>query len=507
MKVIGYNGNHGLAGSLNNQSSGSDDIKTPCQSRLDVPSLLSFSTFRPSIWIMRNGDAFAVGPNQKGGIMSTMPKVEFKKDTKIEFKNKNGKPVKFISAVCGDEYTLYQVSEETASALSQLVYAHNDKDTIFLNIGKRSPLSLFGGRYTSAVIDTEGGVIIITESVYKSPTSELESLSLPDGDRAVKVACCDESVIVLGESGRVFECSLKTANNSFSEVCELSGINIKEISGVYNHFFAVSEDGKVFGRGNNDNNRLGMPNGIKDVKEFKVVESLNKYHIVEAFAGYSESLFKTLDGKFFGCGSNSCGHLMLKDVNKRNVYPPLKTTITRDATFCILGNSKSAAFYGVDPPPNTPNRKVSQFSETINPRKISKKVSTKTKDEPKNIQELLKQLELTKEENASLKKELKQSKKRISELEQEVKKLKEKSSPEKKEVKKGCGLDIIDTETLDKLKRIKSLGRGATSEVFEVVREERLALKVYNLELLTDNENEEEEKVVINMKNARRFLF
>ena len=97
--------------------------------------------------------------------MSTMPKETFQEDTKINFKYKNGKRCKFTSAVCGEEYTLYKVSGETNSYPSQLVYAYSNKETIFLNIGKRSPVSLFGGYSTCAVIDAEGGVIIITASV------------------------------------------------------------------------------------------------------------------------------------------------------------------------------------------------------------------------------------------------------------------------------------------------------------------------------------------------------
>lgn len=72
--------------------------------------------------------------------------------------------------------------------------------------------------------------------------------------------------------------------------------------------------------------------------------------------------------------------------------------------------------------------------------------------------------------------------------------------------KTGNQLDILDRETLDNLKRIKSLGRGATSEVFEVVREERLALKVYFPEIVKDDDDEEEEKIVINFKNAKQLL-
>ena len=99
MKVIGRNYNYGLGGSLNDQTRGPEDIKTPCNSRLDPNSLLSFSTSLHSVWIMRNGEAVAVGENDYGQIMSTMPKKTFNEDTKIEFRNKNGKRCKFTSAV------------------------------------------------------------------------------------------------------------------------------------------------------------------------------------------------------------------------------------------------------------------------------------------------------------------------------------------------------------------------------------------------------------------------
>lgn len=146
-------------------------------------------------------------------------------------------------------------------------------------------MSLFGGWSTSAVIDAEGGVIIITESVFDSPDSEVECLSLPGCDKAAKAACGRNSVIVLGESGRVFECRLEAIKKSFTEVVELSGIKIKGISGTHEHFFAVSEDGRVFGRGSNEFNRLGIPSDIKELNEFEVIKSMNKYHVVEAFAG------------------------------------------------------------------------------------------------------------------------------------------------------------------------------------------------------------------------------
>lgn len=87
--------------------------------------------------------------------------------------------------------------------------------------------------------------------------------------------------------------------------------------------------------------------------------------------------------------------------------------------------------------------------------------------------------------------------------------------------KKASGeISIIDSEKLGKLKRVKSIGRGATSEVFMVSREERFALKVYYPDALIvtntdsdsdsndddDDAKEEKEKPVISADNARRFL-
>ena len=533
MIVCGNNDDYRLGGSLNNRTSKPENIMPFCQSSLEVSSLLSFSTYHHSVWITKNGEAFAVGSNEDGIISSTMPKINFGKDTKINLKYKNGKPCNFISAVNGNHYTLYLVSGETSNDTPQLILAYSDENTIFLNIGKRSPVSLFGGNKISAAIDTEGSVIIITRSVFKSPASELEALKLPDNEKAVKAACCDQSVIVLSESGNVFECSFKAKKKSFVKVSELQKTKINDISGTFEHFLAITNDNRVFGRGRNGFCRLGFPESIENVNEFEVIESLSKYNVVEAMAGYFDSMFITAEGQILGCGWNPFGELMLKR-KKSNVYPPEETSITSGGTFCISAIHASVAFVDVKPPPNTPNRKIAKFSASKTPRNDSEKVIKASTDE---ISKLRKSLELKdkeinslkeensslKEENSSLKKEssslkkkLEASQKHINEIEAENKKLKiklkEKEKEEEKKVtngsKKGSSLDILDIDTLDKMKKIKSLGRGATSEVFEVTRETRFALKVYYPEIICDenDDEEEEEKIIVNANSMRKFL-
>ncbi|KAK8850164.1 hypothetical protein M9Y10_018284 [Tritrichomonas musculus] len=542
MFLCGQNGDFRLGGSLNPISNKPKDIEKPIKSSLEVSSLLSFSAFHHSVWITQKGEAFAVGSNSNGEISSTLKKEAFRTDTRINLKYEKGQPCNFISAVTGGYYTLYLVSGETSSDSPQLIYAHSNEKTTFLNIGKRSPVSLFGGCVISAVIDTEGSVIIITRSVFKSPASELEALNLPDNEKAVKAACCNKSVIVLSESGNVFECSLKKEESmSFVKVSELS--NIKEISGTYEHFFAITNDGRVFGRGTNDNCRLGLPNNKDNLDKFEYIESLNKCNIVEAFAGVNDSLFRTSDGKVIGCGSNFANQLMLEKEIKNNISLPEESMISSNATFCIVGSCISVAFVGVQPPPNTPNRIKKPYSlpEVMPPETDSKKEISEHESKDKETVSLKAENSALKAENSTLKEEnsslkdqnlslkeeclslqekLDELQKRIKEIEAENDKLKlklkerdadkDKVTDEKKsdESQEACSLEIFDPRVVDKMKKIKLLGRGTTSEVFEVTRGKTFALKVYDADIVKEKnfDDEDEEKFVVSFKNMKNLI-
>ncbi|KAK8850304.1 putative E3 ubiquitin-protein ligase herc4 [Tritrichomonas musculus] len=363
MIVCGKNTDFRLGGSLKNKTNKSTSFTSPCQSNLDILSLISLSSYSHSAWILKNGEAFAVGDNRKSKIASTLPKDLFENDTKITITDKKGHLCKFLSAVCGSSYTLYQIQGETNRHPSQLVYSYEDQETIFLNIGKRTPLALFGGYNTAAVIDIEGAVIIITKAIFKSPASEIEAIKLPDGDKAAKVACCEFSIIALGISGRVYEHKLDSKSKTFSEIAEFSRIEIDEISGTFEHFLAVTKDGKVYGRGSNDACKLGMPESIKNVNSFTIIDSLNEYHIVEAFAGPFDSLFKTSSGQFLGCGHNLYGELMLTKNGKKDVYPPEETTIKKNATV-FVGNYTTFVLTDSKMPPNSPNMKVKYYKKS-----------------------------------------------------------------------------------------------------------------------------------------------
>ena len=246
----------------------------------------------------------------------------------------------------------------------QLVYCDcyiNAGNPVFLDIGNQQPIALFGGYSHAAAISNEGEIIFINRhSIRKSPESRIEAVSLPGGEKASSIACCEDSVVVLSSNGQVYSSTVGNTSNvlKFSAVEELAGEEIVCLSGTYKHCLAVSKGGLVFGRGSNECGRLGLGKGTREVSSFTEIPSLRGHEIKSAYAGCGHSLFVTLKGKIFSCGTNQYGQLLLSSGPGKDVYSPTETTITGGAAFCIAGDCLSAVFIGSKPPPYTPNRRI-----------------------------------------------------------------------------------------------------------------------------------------------------
>lgn len=207
MKICGYNEFSQLGPPPNTKN---DDEKLttspPINSNFEISSFLSFSLYYDhAIWITKDGDAYAVGDNRDFVIIHSLPAKIFDKKQKIIINDKEGHPFKFLSALSGGYYSLYLVSNGPTNNDKHLVYSYADEDIdgkvnrsdIFLNLNGRVPIALFGGGQSSAAIDTEGGIIIITKSIYSNPSQIVEATFLPNSEKAVNVACCNNSLIAL----------------------------------------------------------------------------------------------------------------------------------------------------------------------------------------------------------------------------------------------------------------------------------------------------------------------
>ncbi|KAK8838286.1 hypothetical protein M9Y10_035709 [Tritrichomonas musculus] len=558
MKICGYNKYSPFPEKSNNRSLCKEPcISPPCDHLLNVSSLLSYSCYSDhAVFIQNDFKAYALGSNKDFCISKTIPELTFSRERGIIILDSNKQRVRFLSAVCGYHYTLYLVSLREGKN-NKLIYSHSKLGLLFLNINGHNPLKLFGGGSTSAAIDSEGSVIVVTRSVFNSPKKALEASSLPGGEKAVCAACCERSVLVLCASGRVFESVsdiTKASKIEFAAVGELCGQKVVHISGSDSHFIAVCDNGRVFGRGSNEYGRLGIGKEQRSVDKFTEISSL-RYKIVSASASNDHSLFLTSENKVLACGSNYYGQLLLSSPSKEDVYLPVETTITSGATFAIAGYSTSAVFVGIPPPPNTPNMGLHVTPKASPGLHSASAYLTCLSEKPKDslspeevsslVVELMKENARLKEENVALQRENESLKEKLvasefeleeasaeiaqlrakeSSMEEEMKKFVENAKEVNGDLKKqldslkanensltdaAAGIRIFDVAEIESLEVIRRLGRGATSEVFEVARKETLALKQLEIELcrkINDEEEEEEEEIELDIDLLKRFL-
>lgn len=453
-------------------------IYPPHKSHINLSNLLSISLFYGHTVIVDvNNKAYAIGDNSEGKISSKLPHKVFETETEIQL----GKPFKFISAVCGNKYTLYHVINDKEE--SQLVLALTESDLIFVDYKNKTPAALFGGEKAASIIDTEGCVAVLSRKKCKGAVI---SSKLPSGEKAVQVACLSDVVFVLDSKGTVFRCEIPELNKSpkFSKVNELSGEKIVSITGIKAHCLAVCEDGKVYGFGNNDCKKIGMEDKLSE--KFEVIESLRKYNIILAFAGSDHSLFTTSSGKIIGCGTDFDAELMSNQTSSEDVYPPKEIPSLCKNPFFIVGEYSSMEMDINDVPPNTPNIKIKDASH-------NKKATSKALDKSE-ISPLEEKIIKQENEISKLKEEKEILLQQISDLKTELKNIKKNQQKEDQSQSDSHSFKILNEEDLNSFHRIKRIGRGAQSEVYEVTRDEHLAQKF----LLFDEE--------IDVKDMKRFI-
>lgn len=172
MKVCGLNDCFQLGEKSNyKHSSGKHAISQLRKSHINAASLLSYSIFYDhSVWITENGQAFAIGDNNYNQISKTLSKETFEQDTEIIIKDNNDQQYKFVSAVCSNDFTIYLVSSQSDNYESnRIYYSYANQNSLFLNIGDTNPVALFGGHSTTAIIDNEGSIYIVTKSTFSLP--------------------------------------------------------------------------------------------------------------------------------------------------------------------------------------------------------------------------------------------------------------------------------------------------------------------------------------------------
>ncbi|KAJ0178719.1 hypothetical protein K1T71_005494 [Dendrolimus kikuchii] len=181
----------------------------------------------------------------------------------------------------------------------------------------------------------------------------------------IQVACGSYHSIALTNNGDLYawgansygQCGLGTISNKEmtpQPITSLAGIPIALIACGSNHTFALSKSGAVFGWGKNTNGQLGLQD--RENKCYPAhLKSLRNVKICHVACGEDFTVFLTLDGGVFTCGTGEygqTGHGTTRDeLVPRKVMELMGSTVTQIACgrrhmLCRVGDRILACGYG-----------------------------------------------------------------------------------------------------------------------------------------------------------------
>lgn len=492
--VAGYNQFRQLIEHSNKLVDGHSVICPPSTSRLNPAQLLSYSAYNThTIWATEDGKLYASGTNADKQILNTLPPKQFSEPFEFELLDSNGTPLKPLSVVCGDSYTLYLTQPRNYKEVCQLFYVHktNQGIPLLLNLGKRHPVGIFGGQSRCAAVDEDGDVLLITDSIVISPKHSPFVASLPENEKASYVACCENVIYVLSLTGKIYSSSIPMNGSilSFSEVDELHGIQFNSLSGTYAHCVAVSSEGNVYVKGSTEDGRTGLKTDLQTLNTFTKLPPFSSRQIAFAYAGKKHTIFQNVDGKLFGCGNNFCGPLLTAKPGKLTITP-IESTVKLGASFCIAGDCLSAAFIDCEAPPYCPNRRITDFTSiTIEPEHDFEALLIQTR------------AELEKEQEAR-----QQAEQKIEQLHAEIEQLNEQIKDLQSNKFKPCKIPTISADDVSQYQKVKTLGKGDISKVTKMSKNNSYVIKVLNSEIITKQENNENGEIVYDTEKLNNYF-
>ncbi|MDR0747367.1 MAG: hypothetical protein LBE89_05675 [Helicobacteraceae bacterium] len=130
--------------------------------------------------------------------------------------------------------------------------------------------------------------------------------------------------------------------NSFTKVTSLSDKSITSISAGIDHSFALSNDGKVYATGKNNNGQLGLGD-YNNYNSFTEVISLADETITSIFAGEYYSFAISSEGKVYATGGNGYGQLGLGDTTGHNTFTEVTDLSNKNIIAISAGFNHSLA--------------------------------------------------------------------------------------------------------------------------------------------------------------------
>ena len=181
-------------------------------------------------------------------------------------------------------------------------------------------ISISASGNITAVVDASGKAYISSENkAFKE---------IPNINNAVKVACMDNSVIVLCSTGSV----RKVSENL--EIEMIAAANIVDISAKFNDLMLLDKNGNIYTYGNNEFGQAGIGNRSSNEGLNQINTYANKKYLTLG-NGYNTNYAIDTEGFVFATGDNSYGQLGNSTYENSNIF-----TLVGNREFNILPEAK-----------------------------------------------------------------------------------------------------------------------------------------------------------------------
>lgn len=211
-------------------------VNTPTKNRIDPKSIISFSTYyNHSVWITKENVAFGIGDNREFQFDPCSKKSIYTTPRKVKFLNEMFEGSIFISAVCGESYTLYLTESNNETEYRSIIHFVDknfpDNQTTF-KLKKNA--YIYGGNYYPAIITDDNVLYIVNVDTYK--------LDKPLNDKVQDIALCANFALVLTYNYDVISIPIGNDEAKKMKFKILKKYNIQTLSGTFDHAVAIASE-------------------------------------------------------------------------------------------------------------------------------------------------------------------------------------------------------------------------------------------------------------------------